>query len=92
MNTPRLPAIVSSQAMAKRSAFGLPCPSSESKDADDEPDERRSEEQQAAGPIEPEAHAQRWQLGAEGRAANRERAGGKRGRRSERRDRSRQTA
>ena len=27
MNTPRLPAIVSSHATAKRSAFGLPCPS-----------------------------------------------------------------
>ena len=77
-----------------RKAVGVrpPLPFAESEEADDEPDERRREEQQAAGLIEPEAHAQRRQLGAERRAANRERSGCKRGRGGERRDRARQAA
>ena len=80
MNTPRLPAIVSSHATAKRSAFGLPCPSLRAKMLTMSQTSAAASEQQAARPIEPEADAQRGQLGAERRAANRERGGGERGR------------
>ena len=62
----------------------------ESDNADDEPDERRREEQQAAGLIEPEAHAQCRQIGAERRATDGEHRSGECGRRRERRDRPRQ--
>ncbi len=92
MNTPRLPAIVSSHATAKRLAFGLPCPSLRAKmltmsqtsaaAASSRPPGRSSQRlMRSAGSID-----------AEGRAANRERGACERGRRSERRDRSRQRA
>ena len=69
------------QQPGNRKAVGvrpaLPFP--ESEEADDEPDERRRSEQQAARLIERETDAQRRQLGAERRAGNRERSGAKRG-------------